>query len=75
MTSNQLMTVGAIGFAGFALWYIARKPGGQASSQPGQAARDAGLIGWFNHLDQQQSELAAAGVSEYMDELKTKGIL
>lgn len=75
MTSNQMMTAGAIAFAGFAVWYIARKPGGEVPTQPGQAARDAGLIGWFNHLTAQQSELATKANDDYMDELKRKGIL
>jgi hypothetical protein len=75
MNTNQLMTVGAIAFAGFALWYVARKPSGQVATQPGQAARDAGLIGWFNHLSTQQNELATKANDDYMDELKRKGIL
>ena len=57
MTSNHLMTAGAIGFAGFALWYITRKPGGQLAAQPGQAARDLGLQSWMEQIDRQAAEI------------------
>lgn len=47
MTQNQLMTWGAIGFAAFAVAYIARKPqAGAISNQPGQQQRDAALADW-----------------------------
>ena len=54
MNSNQLMTAGAIGFAGFALWFITRKPGTQpTAASPAQAQRDLGLQAWFDlHLAQ-----------------------
>lgn len=56
MTLNQGMTVGAIGFALFALIYITRsRPSGQVAKQPGQAQRDAGLFDWNNLLNSQAS--------------------
>lgn len=48
--TNQLMTAGAVAFAGFALWYV-MKPASAAAPvavQPGQAARDAGLQKWLD---------------------------
>lgn len=47
MTTNQLTTVAAIAFAGFALWYITRKPGAAVAAQPGQQQRDLGLQAWY----------------------------
>lgn len=47
MTTNQLMTWGAIGFAAFALAYITRRPqSGAIGNQPGQQQRDAALADW-----------------------------
>lgn len=48
MTQNQIMTYAAAAFAGFALWYITRKPGNAAAAQPAQQARDAGLQVWLD---------------------------
>lgn len=48
MTGNQLMTVAAVGFAGFALYYITRTPGKTLAAQPGQQQRDAGLQQWID---------------------------
>ncbi|HWH83459.1 MAG TPA: hypothetical protein VNU71_14605 [Burkholderiaceae bacterium] len=55
MNTNSLMTVGAIGFAGFALWYITRKPGGAVTMQPAQRAKDSALTLW-NDLQVKQSD-------------------
>lgn len=48
MTSNQLMTIGAVGFAGFALFYITRTPGKTLANQPAQQQRDSGLQQWID---------------------------
>lgn len=56
MNMNQAMTVGAIGFAGFALWKITRKPGGAVTAQPAQQARDTGLTAWNDLLNAQSME-------------------
>lgn len=57
MNTNQLMTIGAIGFAGYALWFITRKPGGAVTRQPAQRQRDAGLTAWNDQLQAQENEL------------------
>lgn len=60
MTTNQLMTAGAIGFAVFAVWWITRQQGGGAiSNQPGQQARDAGLQAWNDQVSGQWNTLQA----------------
>lgn len=66
MNTNQLMTVGAIGFAGFALWYITRKPGGALPLQPAQQQRDAALVDWFDVLHEQEISITnpAFGLSQ-----------
>lgn len=72
MTLNQGMTVGAIGFALFALVFIARtKPSGQAAVQPGQAQRDAGLWAWSS-LTSSQTALVDQAFGHYADELERK---
>lgn len=59
MTSNQLMTAGAIAFAAFAVWQISKKPPGQAiANQPGQQQRDAGLATWGTQQSTQWGDLA-----------------
>lgn len=60
MTSNQLMTAGAVAFAGFALWYITRTPGGQVAKQPGQAMRDNGLQAWLGATASSYTEMSTA---------------
>ncbi|WP_431257215.1 hypothetical protein ACQ86G_21520 [Roseateles chitinivorans] len=63
MNTNQLMTIGAVGFAGFALYYITRTPGKTLASQPGQQQRDAGLQQW---IDQQlPTDWYKSGVFDY----------
>jgi hypothetical protein len=57
MTTNQLMTAGAIGFAAFAVWWISRTPGQQVAAQPAQQQRDAGLAAWVATLDSQAREI------------------
>ncbi len=58
MNVNTAMTVGAIGFAGFALWHITRKPGGAVSAQPAPRQRDTGLTAWYDLQQTQAGELA-----------------
>jgi hypothetical protein len=62
MNSNQLMTVGAVGFAGFALWWITRTKGAVVAAQPAQAVRDFGLQSWVALQDAQQLEMSQADV-------------
>lgn len=60
---NQLMTIGAVGFAAFAVWTITRKaPAGAIANQPGQQQRDAGLAIWNTQQAAQWTELAAQEV-------------
>ncbi|HWI12107.1 MAG TPA: hypothetical protein VNU48_12315 [Burkholderiaceae bacterium] len=61
MNSNNLMTVGAVGFAGFALWWITRKPGGAVTTQPAQQQRDIGLNSWNDLLTGQAALGTSAG--------------
>jgi hypothetical protein len=75
MTLNKAMTIGALGFAGFAVWHITRKPAGDVVTQSAQRARDAGLVGWFNTLTAQQTQIADAALGKYVDELKGMNIL
>ena len=60
MNTNELTTAAAIGFAGFAVWYITRKPGNQLATQPGQAARDTGLQAWNDLITGQYATFGAA---------------
>jgi hypothetical protein len=75
MTLNQLMTVGAIGFAGFALWHVTRKPAGDAVVQPAQRSRDAGLANWFDTLASQEAAISNNALTQYVNELKGMNIL
>jgi len=45
---THLLTVGAVIFAGFALYETFKRPGGTLSAQPGQAQRDTGLTSFLN---------------------------
>lgn len=56
---THLLTVGAVLFAGFALYETFKKPGGALSSQPGQAQRDDGLTTWQNLFNGQQADAQA----------------
>jgi hypothetical protein len=58
LTPQHLLTVGAVIFAGFALYEFTKKPGGAVSSQPGQAQRDAGLSQWHDLTLQQAADIA-----------------
>lgn len=60
---QHLMTVGAVIFAGFALYEFTKKPGGATSAQPGQAQRDAGLMQWHDLTQQQAADIAGLTVS------------
>lgn len=63
---GHLLTVGAVIFAGYALYETLKKPGGTAaSSQPGQAQRDAGLTSWLNLQQFQYDDHAS--VNPYAD--------
>lgn len=57
-STNQLMTIGAIGFAVFAVWQVTRKAPGAIANQPGQQQRDAGLATWNEQQMQQWTEIA-----------------
>ena len=73
MTLNQAMTIGAIGFAGFALYFITRKNvNASAAVQPGQVQRDSGLQLWNDQLNGQQASIADAAWGHYADELSRK---
>lgn len=58
MTSNQLMTAAALGFAGFAVYYITRTPakGAGTVTLDGQRQRDQGLVSWFDTLNAQNAQ-------------------
>ena len=56
MTTNQLMTAGALGFALFAVLYLKKQGGAPVaaiSPQPAQRQRDEGLTQWLGGLDAQ----------------------
>lgn len=57
MTQNQIMTIGAIGFAAFALLYVFKTPGKTVAATPAQQQRDAGLGQWIDVLNNQQVTL------------------
>lgn len=71
ISTNKLMTWGAIGFAGFALYWITRKPGGQVHAQPGQAQRDAGLQAFHDTYDQQRREIEDTSYALSIDRFKS----
>jgi len=55
------MTAGAIGFAGFALWFITRKPSSApVAASPAQAIRDNGLQAFFDLSLAQNVDLSQA---------------
>lgn len=56
-TLDMVLTGAALGFAGFAVWWISRRPGGAVSPQPGQQQRDAGLQIFHGLLDQQAEDI------------------
>lgn len=60
MTSNQLMTAGAVALAGFALYYTFRTPGGNVSAQPGQQQRDLGLSAWLGDVSGSYTRMGTA---------------
>lgn len=73
MTLNQAMTVGAIGFAGFALWYITRgNVNASAAGQPGQVQRDMGLALWNSQQNDQVAQIADAAWGHYAEALRSK---
>ncbi len=60
MTTNQAMTLAAVGLAAFAVWRIVAKPGGLVPTQPGEAARLGGLKTWHQAVGNQWGVLAPA---------------
>jgi hypothetical protein len=60
---NHLLTVGAVIFAGFALYEFTKKPGGKVSAQPGQQQRDDALMQWHDLTQQQAADIAGLQVS------------
>jgi hypothetical protein len=73
MTLNQAMTVGAIGFAVFAVYFVTRKNvNDSAATQPGQVQRDAGLSLWNDQLNGQAASIVDAAWGHYADELSRK---
>ena len=64
---NHVLTIGAVLFAGFALYETFKKPGGQLSSQPGQAARDSGLQAFLNLQDFQSATHNSTTANQYLD--------
>jgi hypothetical protein len=67
MTTNQLMTWGAIGFAAFALYYITRKPKPN-TTQPGQQQRDAALAEWNAGVTDQWRTLGGQALGTSIDQ-------
>jgi hypothetical protein len=59
MNSNHVMTVGAIAFAGYAVWSTTRKAGNAVAAQPAQRAKDQALIAWQDIQASQAADLAA----------------
>lgn len=59
MNTNALMTVGAIAFAGWAVWKTTRKAGNAVASQPAQRQRDADLASWHDLLSSQDDTFTA----------------
>ena len=64
MTQNQVMTAAALGFAGFALFYITRTPakGAGTVTNEGQRARDQGLVQWFDTISQGERQFSLGPV-------------
>jgi hypothetical protein len=71
MTQNQLMTAGALAFAGFALWYVLNGSSTNAptAASPGQQRRDLGLAEWMKVLAQQEEDITHRAPAQYTDEL------
>lgn len=60
---SHLMTVGACIFAGYALYETFKAPGSAASTQPGQAQRDAALTSFNNLTMAQAADIAGIQTS------------
>jgi hypothetical protein len=67
MTTNKLMTAGAIGFAVFAVWFISRTPGQAIAAQPGQQQRDIGLAAWVDTVNSQAREISDTSYALSLD--------
>jgi hypothetical protein len=70
LTTNQLMTAGALAFAAFAVWQFTRKPGQAIANQPGQQQRDAGLMAWNTLYAQQWQEIERQTAQERFRDLE-----
>lgn len=51
---DKALTIGAIGFAAFALLYIRHQHGGSIAPAAGEQQRNAGLVQWTSLQQQQQ---------------------
>lgn len=74
MTLNQAMSVGALGFAAFAVVVYMRtrkNVNDNAAGQPGQLQRDAGLAAWNSQADI-LNRVADQAWGHYADELTRK---
>ena len=58
LTPSHLLTIGAVIFAGFAVYETTKKAGGVSSTQPAQAQRDAGLMQWHDITQAQAAAIA-----------------
>lgn len=58
LKGGHLLTLGAVIFAGFALYEFTKKPGGVVSTQPGQQQRDTGLTQWHDLTLAQAADIA-----------------
>lgn len=58
LSTNQMLTLGAVAFAGFAVVQYRRAQSGTAlANQPGQQQRDAGIAAWNSLQAGQWSEI------------------
>lgn len=64
MNTNALMTVGAIGFALFALSKVAAKPTPAIATQVGQQQRDSDLTAWNQGLLSQWEHVSTQAQAE-----------
>lgn len=63
MNQNQLLTLGAVAFAGFAVYYLFRQPGAAPiATSSGQQQRDSGLQSW---IDQTSGQFGVLGRIDY----------
>jgi hypothetical protein len=70
MNQNQLMTAGAVAFAGFALWYVFRTPGRAIAGTAAQQQRDAGLAQWLATYDKQHADISDGSTAFSLEAFK-----